>query len=345
MKNFYSAIFLNKVWIVALVVAMAACSQFEAIDPDKATLEQSSEEMAAAFGLEEMISDLSNASIKVTGRESTPVSSQKITPYIIAGANPGGNRTCEEVAAATSGLDGFSNSSGKLDYEEGKFWEVYDKVNPENNVEGSWPEGFKITVTNGTFVSWTFTPPAGKCLDAIAFIVKGSADANVYVYGPDLYNDAGLASPVNASGGSAGLSNLTICYTLRDCDDQKCFDGETAWAAGTRYVTRGNWATYSSKSALEAGVTLFAGQTMPAGTVKLASGVITITLNTGWRFASTNENVKIQHYANKPAASNPAPGLFATKGTATSSPYSIPVSDGKFYGVHVDVEREVVCPR
>jgi hypothetical protein len=53
MKNFYSAIFLNKVWIVALVVAMAACSQLEVSDPDKATLEQSADELASAFGLEE----------------------------------------------------------------------------------------------------------------------------------------------------------------------------------------------------------------------------------------------------------------------------------------------------
>jgi hypothetical protein len=330
MKNFYNAISPNKVWILALVVIMAACSQFEAIDPDKTTLEQSSEELASAFSLEEMNYGFENA--MVTGTASTPIStSQLITPYIIPGENPGGNRTCEEVATAF-GLDPFQFSSARVNYTDGAF-------------DASFPEGFIIN-TNGTTVSWSFVPPTGKCLESIAFIVKGGAAANVYVYGPDLYSDTGLASPINPSDGSAGLSNLTICYSLRDCDDQKCYDGETAWAAGTRYVTRGNWATYSTKSALETGVTLWAGQNINAGTVKLENGEIVITLNSGFRFASTEENVKIQDYSGKPAASNPAPGQFSTKGTAVNSPFSIPVpTDGvKFYGVHVDVEREVACP-
>jgi hypothetical protein len=327
MNNFSFTKYSNQVWILVLAVVMSACSQFEAQGPsDDVTLA----ERESLFRLEELNS--SNFNAMVTGTPSTPVSTiQLITPYIIPGDNPGGNRTCEEVAAAF-GLDAFQFSSDRVNYNDGSF-------------DASFPDGFTVT-TNGTTVSWSFIPPAGKCLDAIAFIVKGSADANVYVYGPDIYSDAGLASPVNASGGSAGLSNLTICYSLRDCDDQKCYDGETAWAAGTRYVTRGNWATYSSKTALmsDLGVKLFAGQTMDAGTVQLVGGNIVITLNAGWRFAGTDENVKIQHYSSTPPASNPAPGLFATKGTATSSPFSIAVPDARFYGIHVDVEREVACP-
>ncbi|WP_373523159.1 hypothetical protein [Aquiflexum sp.] len=329
MRNFSFAGNLNKVWMLAIVAFMVACSQFEAQGPDDVNMENA-EELASAFNLTEMNSGLWSAMIK--GTASTPISTvQLITPYIIDGDNPGGNRTCEEVADAF-GLDPFQVSSDRVNYDGGAF-------------DASFPAGFNIT-TNGTTVNWSFIPPAGKCLDAIAFIVKGSNDANVYVYGSDIYSDSGLASPVNASGGSAGLSNLTICYTLRDCDEQKCYDGETAWAAGTRYVTRGNWATYSTKAALEAGVTLFAGQTMNAGTVKLVGEEIIITLNAGFRFAFKDENVKIQHYSAKPAASNPAPGQFFTKGNATESPFSIPVPTigVKFYGVHVDVEREVECP-
>ncbi len=331
MKHSKTTNYLNKVWIIGLVAFMAACSQFEAQGPEDLNLESS--ETLGFTDLRELTP--SNWNAMVTGTPSTPVSAGLITPYIIDGANNGGNRTCEEVADAF-GLEGFQYSSDKLDYEGGEF-------KKEDGTVGSWPTGFTIN-TNGTTVSWSFVPPAGKCLESIAFIVKGSNDANIYVYGPDRYSDSGLASPVNASGGSAGLSNLTICYTLRDCDTPVCYEGETAWGAGTRYVSRGNWATYSTNTALESGVTLFAGQTMAAGTVKKTGSDITITLNPGWRFASGDENVKIQHYTSKPAASNPAPGQFATKGSATESPFTITVPDGKFYGVHVDVERIVTCP-
>jgi hypothetical protein len=114
---------------------------------------------------------------------STPVSDGGVTPYIIDGENQGGNITCEEAAAAF-GVDGFAYTTGKVDY-NGEF-------------EGSF-EGFTVT-TDGTNVTWSFTPPAGKCLVNMAVIVKGSADANVYFYGSELYGDSGLASPVNASG-------------------------------------------------------------------------------------------------------------------------------------------------
>jgi hypothetical protein len=120
--------------------------------------------------------------------------------------------------------------------------------------------------------------------------------------------------------------------------------GETAWAAGTRYQNPGNWATYTPYAA-DSTVTLYAGQTLDAGTVHLSAPVddivtITITLNAGWRFADVAENVKIQDYYVAPSG-NPAPGLFDWKGYATGSPFEIEVPLNNFYGVHVDVEQEV----
>lgn len=132
-----------------------------------------------------------------------------------------------------------------------------------------------------------------------------------------------------------------------DCGgEEPCWEGETAWADGTRYVNRGNWATYTPYYGADS-VTLYAGQTMEAGTVSFSAAAdgmvtITITLNEGWRFAEVDENVKIQAYASAPSG-NPSPGLFAHKFTAASSPAGFVVPQNNFYGVHVDVEREVDC--
>jgi hypothetical protein len=119
--------------------------------------------------------------------------------------------------------------------------------------------------------------------------------------------------------------------------------GETAWAAGIRYVNQGNWATYTPYVA-DSTVTLYAGQDMEAGMVHFSAVdggnvTITITLNDGWRFKDVDENVKIQDYADAPSG-NPSPGLFNTKDYAFESPFSIEVPANNFYGVHVDVEWE-----
>jgi uncharacterized protein YaiE (UPF0345 family) len=300
----------------------------------------------------------------------TPVSDAGVIPSILVGANQGGNITCEEAAAAF-GVDGFAFTTGKVDY-NGAF-------------EGSF-EGFTVT-TDGTNVTWSFTAPEGYCLANMAVIVKGSADANVYFYGSELYGDSGLASPVNASGSSAGLSNLTFCYNLVPCETECEWIGETAWAAGERYTKRGNWATYTAYqtssgadcigcyqqfdpeifcssrdtecreelaallaaclAACEASsggssIVLYAGQSMEAGTISFSavnngSVTITITLNAGWRFKNSAENVKVQDYATAPSG-NPSPGLFLWKEYATGSTYSFDVPANSFYGIHVDVE-------
>ncbi len=127
----------------------------------------------------------------------------------------------------------------------------------------------------------------------------------------------------------------------------ECGMGVTAWADGSRYVKRGNWATYTHYIA-NSTVVLYADQTMNAGTVHMSAAengmmTVTITLDSGWRFAPVMDNVKIQDYATAPSG-NPAPGQFAWKGAAATSPFRIAVPEDNFYGIHVDVERKVACP-
>jgi hypothetical protein len=284
--------------------------------------------------------ELASGAHDPAGTPSVPVSDGGIVPYIISGANPGGNRTCTEASVALGyGYDViyYTNSSGKKDYNNDGFPGNQLVVGP-----------ITVTVTDGKYISWTSTVPVKA-----AFIVKGSNDANIYYYEHGCWSgDSGLASPeAGQSGGSAGLSNLTVCYKL--CEEPPvCVDDETAWAAGSKYVNRGNWATYTKYDYSAKTETLFAGQTLNAGTVHFSAPdanhevTITINLNAGWIFDSRDEeddNVKIQDYASAPSG-NPSPGLFAHKFKATGSSWSGKVPKNKFYGVHADVLREVSCP-
>ncbi len=131
------------------------------------------------------------AAVMAQGTPSSPVSDAGITPYIIDGDSPGGNRTCAEV-----GLAFYGNS------------EYYEFSTARVNLEdiAGFPAEFNVS-TDGTYVSWGPFAHGG-----LAVIVKGSSDANVYAYDPPITSDSGLASPVNSSGKPAGLSNLTICW-------------------------------------------------------------------------------------------------------------------------------------
>ena len=332
---------LNWVWVLALAAFFTACNQMDGLEPDSKTLEENSAN--ELFRLSPFGDGMMNAKTvePLAGRVSSPVSNGGIVPYIIDGENEGGNRTCEEVYEAYGitfddpEADIIIESSGKIDYENGSF------------VGGGFSSPLNVT-TNGTFVSWSITPPAGYCVKYVAAIVKGGNDANIY-FSEGITSDTGLASPPNASGKPAGLSNLTFCWVFEKCDTppSDCWKDETAWAAGSRYVRQGNWATYTPYVP-DSPVTLFAGQTLEAGTVSFSTPVdgmidITISLNLGWRFAIVDENVKVQDYATVPSGS-PNPGGFAHKATASENPFTITVPANEFYGVHVDVERSVPCP-
>lgn len=281
---------------------------------------------------------------------SAPQSDALITPYIIPGANSGGNRTCGDVGSAYFGdANYYKCYSDRINYGGGSFDGTFA------NISGNAQCSQTATVnTDGTEVSFTAAPHGLG-----AAIVKGSSDANTYVYDPQRASDGGLASPLNASGGSAELSNLTLCWNVSK--PEVCLKQETAWACGLRYVQQGNWATFTSYAGVLRYTNLYAGQTMAAGKVKFSAPVdnqvtITITLNPGWQFAAIpgstpgtfDNNIKVQGYFTAPRG-NPAPGLFMYKVRATGRtgritvPYLVDGRPYKYYGVHVDVAKEIPC--
>ncbi len=143
-----------------------------------------------------------------------------------------------------------------------------------------------------------------------------------------------------------------LAYTIQECEDDntgngECYEEETAWADGERYENQGSWATYTPYVAGST-VTLYAGQTLEAGTVSF-SGLdvdgtitITITLANGWSFQPVSENLKIQDYAFAPSG-NPGIGNFDYKFTANTAVYEAVVPANNFYGVHLDVQALVDC--
>lgn len=286
---------------------------------------------------------------------SKPISDGGVTPYIIPGDNTGGIRTCAEVGKAFFGNALYYQCrSAKRNYPDEfvlGFGDISGNALCDRNA-------ITVEVTDGTYVSFEAGP------DGVgAAIIKGSSDSNVYVYEPQALSDSGLAPPLAASGVPAGLSHIGgFCWNPVGPDEGpplECFDDETAWANGSRYVNRGNWATYTSYNGVAKSVVLFAGKTLDAGDVSFsapADGVVTITiqLNPGWRFALNpvgeeggvtiyDNNVKVQHYASAPSG-NPEPGLFQWKEFAEGDFHEIEVPQANFYGVHVDVERLVECP-
>jgi len=150
-----------------------------------------------------------------TNVASTPVSDDGIIPYIIPGANNGGNRTCAEVAEAFDAT--FDYCGNKVDY-------------GNINMPGAFPHGLEVTVTMGKYVAFTMDDcvKIGDYYYKVgAVIVKGSSAANVYFYPGGTLGDSGLAAPINSSGTPAGLSNLTFCYIL--CEEEENIIAIKSW--------------------------------------------------------------------------------------------------------------------
>jgi hypothetical protein len=226
-----------------------------------------------------------------------------------------------------------------------------DEWDEENGMDGSYEyEGLNIAleeITNtieisnstGKTFDWTSEMPVCKV------IVKAGTKAYVYDYSGEtdpVYGDAGLVAPEGKD-----ISHVTFCFYEMPPGNPECeWIGETAWSAGTRYVTKGNWATWTTYAGTEKTVILWAGQTLEAGTVKFEpfEGQVKITIDLDdpkWRLKEIDgvtvpEAVKIHAYDAKPNAVNPNPGSFTYKGTGLV--YVVPVAG--WYGVHVDVEWE-----
>jgi len=136
---------------------------------------------------------------------SGPATPGGVAPYVIPGANPGGNRTCAEVGTF------FKNDPAYFDY-------CGDRVDYEK-FEGGFPAGLIVT-SDGKKLSFKadYCIKIGDKLYKVgAVIVKGGPAANVYFYEGGTLSDSNLNAPVNSSGKPAGISNVTFCFI--ECDN------------------------------------------------------------------------------------------------------------------------------
>lgn len=138
--------------------------------------------------------------------ESTPISENGVTPYIIPGENRGGNRTCEEVAAYFDlPLDYFKCGEKKN----------YDDYETEDDFEAAFGD-LNVVIDENHLISFSATNCImieGNYYKVGAVIVKGGNSANVYYYPDGTLQDAGLAAPDNEN----MVSNLTFCFV--ECKD------------------------------------------------------------------------------------------------------------------------------
>ena len=247
------------------------------------------------------------------------ISTSGVTPTVVTGANNGGNVTCDEAALANTLAGGYAYSTGKQDY-------------PFNS--SSFGNGVSVT-TDGTFVSWSITPPTGYCVSNVAVIVKGGPNANVYYYNNGESSDSGLASPVNASGNPAGLSNLTICYNLVQCSANEDCQEETAFGGGIAGAGNAWW--FALDASTSGSYPIYAGQqAVPGASVDYNATTDQITINLGsqMQLQNVSEPVKVEGYNILPS-SRPAAGLFELyKG----SNLTVQGNGSNYYVVHLDVE-------
>jgi hypothetical protein len=157
--------------------------------------------LAIAMTIGLLSSALLAVSAMANGTASSPTSDRGVVPYISDVADNGGNVSCDQLGE-------FDYSSGRINYNDGTF-------------DGDFPDGIDVTVTDGTYVSWS--APAG--VKIMKVIVKGGNDANIYAYDGTYMYDSGLASPPNNSGNPAGLSNLTFCYDMEEDPGEWCSPG------------------------------------------------------------------------------------------------------------------------
>jgi hypothetical protein len=169
----------------------------------------------------------------VLNPDSRPISDGTVTPVTLTVDKPRrGNVPCSDVSQAFT--TSFHICGGKLNCgdlnRDGDFG--FDGV-----FQGE-------IVTGGTYVAFTVNNAPGTCDKVGAVIVKGSNSANVYYYPSGILHDSGLASPINASGAPAGLSNLTFC--LVECEVPIDFVvGFKSYVTGSEdtHVTTGDFIT------------------------------------------------------------------------------------------------------
>jgi hypothetical protein len=214
-----------------------------------------------------------------------------------------------------------------------------------------------INVTNndGVFFDWVASSfPLG------AVVVKGGPNANVFAYDSPASADSDLYAPLNpntvAPSDTFDISHASFCWNKDEAG--LCYQEETAWGVGRRYVKKGNWAMYVPYESGETVQIRAAGGNgvgMDAGTMTFSAPAggyvqITIKLTTNFIFyydlnnGLEDDNLKVQDYKKAPTT-NPAPGRFAWKSMVPvgATEASISVPKNKFYGVHLDLAYQVPC--
>lgn len=162
-----------------------------------------------------------------------PVSMEGVVPYIIPGANRGGNRTCEEVATYFN--TSFALCGEKLDY--GDF-----DLDGDYEFSDNFPQGLNVTV-DGIYISFDMD----GCLKigdnyykVGAVIVKGANAANIYYYPDGSTGDSGLAAP----GEKPMVSNLTFCFVNCELPAQKVIAVKTFLWGPDGYTWAGSDGSY-----------------------------------------------------------------------------------------------------
>lgn len=155
--------------------------------------------VAAAISLDSR-GEQQSADALVSPVPSSPVSTtEQVEPYVLPGlSQQGGNLSCDQIGV-------FEYTSERTNYSEDS---------PDNFTVDLTDTATNMVVgsANVTYFPGTKTLDFAATIPIEAVIVKGSADANIYDYRPDgTMIDTGLGAPPNASGGSADLSNLTLC--------------------------------------------------------------------------------------------------------------------------------------
>lgn len=155
---------------------------------------------------------------------SQPVSVYGVAPVIVYvdGENPrGGNRTCAEIGEALFGdSEHYSLGSERNDHQS------------EDEFTHDWPEFLSVEVTDDYDVAWTLNSESNWQMGAV--IVKGSNNANIYVYDEtslaspsgEIRSDSGLASPDNPGDQESELSNLTFCWNHAADENDGDEDGD-----------------------------------------------------------------------------------------------------------------------
>lgn len=266
---------------------------------------------------------------------SSVVMAASVTPVYWPKCGPGVQPPCIDTGDA-------AYECGQIgDYEF-----AYKVDNPAENGDYGPEDGQTITIwgSDGYQFNWDVSPyPLG------AVMVKAGTGYLVYEYASAL-GDTELVAPEGKQ-----VSHVSFCWNI----SEMCYEEETAWAEGDRYVKRGNWAMYVDYYGEEKTVRIIADYSnyVDIGTATFSApdedGMVTITINlTGGAIfyydlndPYYDDNLKIQDYDAAPKKT-PRPGRFAWKWQiptgATTATVTVPLNN--FYGVHMDVALPVPCP-